>query len=166
MEPGIAPASDQAIARAAQLLRDGELVASRTETVYGLGGDATSETAVARIFAAKGRPRFNPLIVHVPGLAEAEPLAVFDKRARDAARRFWPGPLTLVLSRRGGRGGCRCWPAPGWTRSPCAPRPIRSRNNCCARPASRSRRPRPTAPAGSARRMQPTSPANSALASR
>src|ERR1700731_5096578 len=104
MEPGIAPASDQAIARAAQLLRDGELVASRTETVYGLGGDATSETAVARIFAAKGRPRFNPLIVHVPGLAEAEPLALFDERARLAARHFWPGPLTLVLPRRSDSG--------------------------------------------------------------
>src|SRR5439155_8605004 len=64
------------------------------------GGDATSEAAVARIFAAKGRPRFNPLIVHVPGLAEAEPLAVFNERARDAARHFWPGPLSLVLPRR------------------------------------------------------------------
>jgi L-threonylcarbamoyladenylate synthase len=94
------PASDSAIARAAQLLRAGELVAFPTETVYGLGGDATSETAVARIFAAKGRPRFNPLIVHVPGLAEAEPLAAFDERACEAARRFWPGPLTLVLPRR------------------------------------------------------------------
>src|SRR5438270_3056225 len=100
MEPELVPASDQAIARAAQLLRDGELVAFPTETVYGLGGDATSEAAVARIFAAKGRPRFNPLIVHVPGLAKAEPLAVFDERAREAARRFWPGPLTLVLPRR------------------------------------------------------------------
>jgi len=86
MEPRILEASDSAIAGAARLLRDGELVAFPTETVYGLGGDATSEAAVARIFAAKGRPRFNPLIVHVPGLAEAEPLAVFDARARDAAR--------------------------------------------------------------------------------
>src|SRR2546423_15160955 len=100
MEPAIVPATDEAIARAAQLLRDGELVAFPTETVYGLGGDATSEAAVARIFAAKGRPRFNPLIVHVPGLTEAEPLARFDARAREAAHRFWPGPLTLVLRRR------------------------------------------------------------------
>jgi len=75
MDPGIVPASDDAIERAARRLRDGELVAFPTETVYGLGGDATSETAVARIFAAKGRPRFNPLIVHVPGVAEAEPFA-------------------------------------------------------------------------------------------
>jgi L-threonylcarbamoyladenylate synthase len=69
--------------------------------VYGLGGDATNERAVAEIFAAKGRPRFNPLIVHVPGLAEAEALAVFDDRARNVVARFWPGPLTVVLQRRG-----------------------------------------------------------------
>jgi len=99
MEVEIVKASAEAITRAAQLLRDGELVAFPTETVYGLGGDATSEAAVTRIFAAKGRPRFNPLIVHVPGLTEAEPLAPFDERAREAAHRFWPGPLTLVLPR-------------------------------------------------------------------
>ena len=104
MEPGIVPASDNAITRAARRLRDDELVAFPTETVYGLGGDATSDRAVARIFAAKGRPRFNPLILHVPGLAEAEPLAVFDESARLAARHFWPGPLTLVLPRRSDSG--------------------------------------------------------------
>src|SRR5437879_269073 len=104
MNARILSADETAIARAARLLRDGALVAFPTETVYGLGGDATSEAAVARIFAAKGRPRFNPLIVHVPGLAEAEPLALFDARARDAARRFWPGPLTLVLQRRASGG--------------------------------------------------------------
>ena len=93
-------ASDEAIARAAGLIRAGELVAFPTETVYGLGGDATSEAAVARIFAAKSRPRFNPLIVHVPGLADAESLAIFDERACIAARHFWPGPLSLVLPRR------------------------------------------------------------------
>ncbi len=96
----LVPATEEAIERAAHLIRAGELVAFPTETVYGLGGDATSEAAVARIFAAKGRPRFNPLIVHVAGLAEAEALAVFDQRARIAARRFWPGPLSLVLPRR------------------------------------------------------------------
>src|ERR1700716_3195963 len=100
MEARILPASDGAIGRAAQLLRAAELVAFPTETVYGLGGDATSEAAVARIFAAKGRPHFNPLIVHVPGLAEAELLAAFDERACEAAEHFWPGPLTLVLPRR------------------------------------------------------------------
>jgi L-threonylcarbamoyladenylate synthase len=104
MERNIARASDSAIARAARLLRDGALVAFPTETVYGLGGDATSEAAVARIFAAKDRPRFNPLIVHVPGLDEAEALAGFDERAREVARHFWPGPLTLVLPRRSGGG--------------------------------------------------------------
>jgi L-threonylcarbamoyladenylate synthase len=96
----ISPATPRAIARAAALLRAGRIVAFPTETVYGLGGDATNERAVAEIFAAKGRPRFNPLIVHVPGPAEAEALAVFDDRARRAAVGFWPGPLTLVLRRR------------------------------------------------------------------
>src|SRR5215831_4361192 len=75
-----APAALETIARAAALLRAGRLVAFPTETVYGLGADATNERAVAEIFAAKGRPRFNPLIVHVIGLAEAEALAVFDDR--------------------------------------------------------------------------------------
>src|SRR5437773_4439915 len=104
MEPRIVAASASAITRAARLLRDGALVALPTETVYGLGGDATSDRAVARIFAAKDRPRFNPLIVHVPGLAEAEALGEFDQRARMAARHFWPGALTLVLPRRSGGG--------------------------------------------------------------
>jgi L-threonylcarbamoyladenylate synthase len=99
-----APATPDTIARAAALLRSGQLVAFPTETVYGLGGDATNERAVAAIFAAKGRPRFNPLIVHVAGLAEAEALAVFDDRARRVALRFWPGPLTLVLRRRSDSG--------------------------------------------------------------
>src|SRR5690242_4298996 len=100
MTGNIVPATSETIAQAARLLREGRLVAFPTETVYGLGGDATSEAAVARIFAAKGRPRFNPLIVHVPELAAAEALAVFDQRARLAAERFWPGPLSLVLPRR------------------------------------------------------------------
>jgi L-threonylcarbamoyladenylate synthase len=97
-------AAPEAIARAAALLRAGRLVAFPTETVYGLGADATNERAVAEIFRAKGRPRFNPLIVHVPRLAEAEALADFDDRARCAAAAFWPGPLTLVLRRRGNSG--------------------------------------------------------------
>jgi L-threonylcarbamoyladenylate synthase len=84
---------------AARALRAGELVAFPTETVYGLGGDATSDLAVARIFETKGRPRFNPLIVHVPDLAGARDLAVFDARAERVADRFWPGPLSLVLPR-------------------------------------------------------------------
>lgn len=100
MSASIVAADDTAIEAAARLLRQGRLVAFPTETVYGLGADATNGRAVARIFAAKGRPRFNPLIVHVPGLAEAEALAIFDERGREAARRFWPGPLSLVLRRR------------------------------------------------------------------
>jgi L-threonylcarbamoyladenylate synthase len=88
---------DAGIARAADLLRQGELVAFPTETVYGLGGDARSDRAVAGIFAAKGRPSFNPLIVHVPDLAAAEAIADIGPRARDLAAAFWPGPLTLVL---------------------------------------------------------------------
>ena len=76
----------------------------RDVKLVGLGGDATNERAVAEIFAVKSRPRFNPLIVHVPGLAEAEALAVFDVRARRVVARFWPGPLSLVLQRRGDSG--------------------------------------------------------------
>ncbi|MFM2356996.1 MAG: hypothetical protein RLZZ528_2732 [Pseudomonadota bacterium] len=92
------------LARAASLLREGRLVAFPTETVYGLGGDARSDMAVARIFDAKGRPRFNPLIVHLPDLAAAELVARFDDRARAVAVAFWPGPLTLVLPLREGAG--------------------------------------------------------------
>lgn len=88
------------IDRAAALLRAGSLVAFPTETVYGLGGDATDDRAVAAIFAAKGRPRFNPLIVHLATSDAARDLVAFDERATTLARRFWPGPLTLVLPRR------------------------------------------------------------------
>lgn len=88
------------LSRAASLLAAGDLVAFPTETVYGLGGDARSDIAVARIFEAKGRPRFNPLIVHVPDIAAARALAVFDDRAERVASAFWPGPLTLVLPLR------------------------------------------------------------------
>lgn len=88
------------LARAAALLRSGALVAFPTETVYGLGGIATEDAAVQGIYAAKGRPSHNPLIVHVPDLAAAERLAVFDDSARSLARAFWPGPLTLVLPLR------------------------------------------------------------------
>src|SRR5438876_3325292 len=91
--------SAERIEDAARLLRSGELVAFPTETVYGLGGDATNDLAVARIFEAKGRPRFNPLITHAPDLATARTLAAFDARAVRVAKRFWPGPLSLVLPR-------------------------------------------------------------------
>lgn len=92
--------NDAAISQAAALLRDGGLVAFPTETVYGLGANALDGRAVARIFEAKGRPQFNPLIVHVPDLAAAEKLAVIDARARAVAAALWPGPLTLILPRR------------------------------------------------------------------
>lgn len=84
----------------ARALREGRLVAFPTETVYGLGADATGDRAVAAIFEAKGRPAFNPLIVHVPDLAAAEALVAFDDLARRLAQAFWPGALTLVLPRR------------------------------------------------------------------
>ncbi len=93
--------SPEALAEAARRLRAGALVAFPTETVYGLGADAGNDCAVARIFAVKNRPRFNPLIIHVPDLARAETIVAFDDRARAAAARFWPGPLSLVLPRRG-----------------------------------------------------------------
>ena len=86
--------------QAAALLVAGGLVAVPTETVYGLGADATDDRAVARIYATKDRPRFNPLILHVADAAAARALARFDTRAAALAKRFWPGPLTLVLPRR------------------------------------------------------------------
>src|SRR5512144_1458803 len=92
--------SKSTLADAARRLRAGELVAFPTETVYGLGADATNEGAVARVFAVKARPRFNPLIVHVPNRVAAERLVRLDARALRLAERFWPGPLTLVLPRR------------------------------------------------------------------
>ena len=96
----ILAATDAGVARAAALLAMGRLVALPTETVYGLAGDARRDETVARIFEAKGRPRFNPLIVHLPDLAAAESVALFDARARAVAAAFWPGPLTLVLPLR------------------------------------------------------------------
>jgi L-threonylcarbamoyladenylate synthase len=86
-----------AVEEAAGVIRAGGIVAVPTETVYGLAADARDSAAVARIYAAKGRPSFNPLIVHVPDLATAERIALFDADARALAARFWPGPLTLVL---------------------------------------------------------------------
>ncbi len=94
-------APDEAgIARAARLLAEGELVTFPTETVYGLGGDARSDRAVAGIYAAKGRPSFNPLIVHLPDLAAVDRYAEVGPKARALAQAFWPGPLTLVLPLR------------------------------------------------------------------
>lgn len=94
------PADNAGINRAAALLRGGHLVAIPTETVYGLAADARNDRAVAAIFAAKNWPRFNPLIVHLASNAQAERLARFNRPAMALARRFWPGPLTLVLPLR------------------------------------------------------------------
>jgi len=97
--PIIAKADTKAISRAAGLLREGRLVAFPTETVYGLGADATSDEAVAGVFEAKARPQFNPLIVHVADVAAARRLGRFDPAALALADAFWPGPLTLVVPR-------------------------------------------------------------------
>ena len=95
----ISPPTEDALARAAAHLRSGALVAFPTETVYGLGADATNPIAVARIFEAKGRPQFNPLIVHVLDAAAAAELGQFTANAKKLAAAFWPGPLTLVVNR-------------------------------------------------------------------
>lgn len=93
----IYPADNSAIAAAADILRAGGIVAVPTETVYGLAADAANSSAVAAVYRAKGRPDFNPLIVHVIDLPAAKKIAQFDARAEALARHFWPGPLTMVL---------------------------------------------------------------------
>lgn len=92
------------IAAAADVLAAGGLLALPTETVYGLGADARVDRACARIFAAKGRPQFNPLIVHIAGMEQAEQIGTFDATARKLADAFWPGPLTLVVPMRADAG--------------------------------------------------------------
>jgi L-threonylcarbamoyladenylate synthase len=100
METRVLPFSDDAIAEAARLVLAGEPVAIATETVYGLAADATNAAAVARIYEAKGRPSFNPLIVHVPDLAAAERIGELNRDACNLAELHWPGPLTLVVPLR------------------------------------------------------------------
>jgi L-threonylcarbamoyladenylate synthase len=100
IETDVLPADESGIARAVAILRAGGLVAFPTETVYGLGGDARNGRAVARIFEAKGRPSFNPLIAHVATAKAAEAIADLPPAARRLAAAFWPGPLTLVAPRR------------------------------------------------------------------
>jgi len=96
----VLPASEEAISQAARALVRGDIVAFPTETVYGLGANARDANAVTKVFAAKDRPRFNPLIVHVPDIAAAETYAAFDETARKLAKAFWPGPLSLVVPKR------------------------------------------------------------------
>jgi len=98
----VVPATKESIDRAAQALARGETVAFPTETVYGLGANALDASAVAKVFAAKERPRFNPLIVHVLGVDDAETYAVINGTARKLIGAFWPGPLSLVLPRKRG----------------------------------------------------------------
>ena len=104
METRVLLFGDETIEEAARLIAEGQPVAVPTETVYGLAADATNGEAIARIYAAKGRPSFNPLIVHVPDLAAAEQLVEFDNVARELAVKYWPGPLTLVLPARADNG--------------------------------------------------------------
>jgi L-threonylcarbamoyladenylate synthase len=99
ISPRIVEADAAGLADAARLIRSGDLVAFPTETVYGLGADATNDSAVARIFAAKGRPTFNPLIVHIADVAAARRLVRWSDLADRLAAQFWPGALTLVLER-------------------------------------------------------------------
>ncbi len=96
------PANEAGISAAVSVLTAGDLVAIPTETVYGLAGDARNGAAVARIFEAKGRPSFNPLIVHVPDIEAAQAYGMWSDTAQKLAEAFWPGPLTLVLPLRAG----------------------------------------------------------------
>lgn len=104
METRVLPFDDDSIAEAARLILAGEPVAVPTETVYGLAADATNAEAVARIYEAKGRPSFNPLIVHVPDLDAAARIGRFAPEARELAEAHWPGPLTLIVPLREGAG--------------------------------------------------------------
>ena len=97
-KPELVPPTEANIARAAGLLRAGGLVAFPTETVYGLGADATDDRAVASIFEAKGRPRFNPLIVHFPDMGAAEAVVRFDERAEKLAETLWCTGYILLTS--------------------------------------------------------------------
>src|SRR4249920_3868872 len=99
MKTPILPAGEAAVAAAARALGECGLVAFPTETVYGLGADATNSAAVARLYQAKGRPSFNPLIAHVGDRTAAERIARFDANAMALSEAFWPGPLTLVLAK-------------------------------------------------------------------
>ena len=101
LKTSILSANEVAVASAARSLREGGLVAFPTETVYGLGADATNPAAIARLYQAKGRPAFNPLIAHVGDLAAAREIGRFDAAALRLAEAFWPGPLTLVLPKTG-----------------------------------------------------------------
>ena len=144
-----------AIEAAAACLAAGGLVAFPTETVYGLGADARNGEAVARLYAAKGRPSFNPLIAHVADVDAAHGLARFDAAAETLAAAFWPGPLTLVLPKRADSGVSDLALA-GLDSVAVRVRPMRSRVFCWRRSRDRWWRRRPTAPAMCRRPARPT----------
>jgi threonylcarbamoyl-AMP synthase-like protein len=134
VEAGAIRPGAPAIARAAQTLAAGGLAAFPTETVYGLGADATNGAAVARLYAAKERPSFNPLIAHVPDAAAAHALARFDPAAERLAAAFWPGPLTLALPKRADRAPRSAGAAAAFGRaaSACRRATDRARRSCRA----------------------------------
>ena len=134
------------------LILAGEPVAVPTETVYGLAADATNAEAVARIYEAKGRPSFNPLIVHVPDLAAAERIGVFDDQARALAEQHWPGPLTLVVPLRDDAGIASIVTAGLPTHRPAGARTSGDAGICSAQSGGRSPRRQPMRAARSARR--------------
>ena len=157
--------TDKDVAEAARLLRAGALVAFPTETVYGLGGDATNEHAVAAIFAAKGTAALQSAHRPCRRRGRRRTLAVFDARARTLAARFWPGPLSLVLQRRDRLPGVAARERRArHARAARAGAPPRARPHPRRRPC-RLRRRAPTAPAGSARPRPSMSPPNSTAAS-
>ena len=121
--------TEQDLALAGELLRQGQLVAFPTETVYGLGADALNETAVAQIYAAKGRPSDNPLIVHVAEKADIAPLVQeIPEKAKKLFDRFFPGPLTVILPKAIKSAK---WSAADWTRWRCVCRRTRWPTDCC-----------------------------------
>jgi hypothetical protein len=144
----IMPAGVAAVAAAVHGLSQGGLVAFPTETVYGLGADASNARAIARLYQAKGRPAFNPLIAHVVDLEAAMRLARFDATAIALARAFWPGPLTLVLPKSEN--------CPGSTPSPSGCPPMPWRGTSCARSGGPLWRHRRTCPVMSRRPRQRT----------
>ena len=146
------PADRDGIAAAARMLAAGGLVAFPTETVYGLGADATNGAAVARLYAAKGRPRFNPLIVHVPDARRGARARALFRRREEARGGVLAGPADAGAAEARRLPGRRSWQPRGSTPSRCACRRIRSRAICSRRSAGRWSRPPPTGPATCRRR--------------
>ena len=158
--------SPEAIAEAAALIAAGQPVAIATETVYGLAADATNAQAVARIYEAKGRPSFNPLIVHVSSLEAATQLVALGPRSLELARQHWPGPLTIVAPLRPDSPIAASRHRRIYKPWRCAFPPTRQCARCSRQAAAPSPHPRPTPAARSARLTPNTSSAASAGESR